>query len=943
MSFPKAHGLTIASNGYIENMVVERLSSDPTVSEAGRIWFNTTDKDFKISTLDGGGGVITRSLGSEEAINQLITDLASQALNNSGTSLVGFDGAVGSNGQFSVAANALDDVLDAIVAKVDANAQELVDIAGGGGGTTLASLQTEIDNVETSLGAMVGTDGVYVPHTTSNYINGNLDITADLLDLDGQVKANEDAITSVSSDSSNNADAIAAMQSAFDSLLDGEGYWAGLSGTNYLDASSSLADAFWRSDVQMKANADAIASNLSAIQGNDSDISSLQTEVNAIESASGGVFSATGTYGAHTGTNYIDGNNTLAEDLTDLDAQVKTNADGIASNDTDISNLQANKVDLAGDVMTGNLSFNDTYKVSNLAAPTEDGDAATKGYVDGVAQGLDVKESVRVATTAALPGASYAANVISTTENSPTFAIDGITLVSGDRLLVKDESTLAWNGIYTVTAVGDGGATTWEFTRAEDSDGTPAGEVTSGMFTFVEEGSNFDNAGFVLKTENPITVGTTGLEFVQFSGAGQISAGVGLAKTGNILDINMGAGIVQLPTDEVGVDIYTNGGLWNTLTGSAADSTTNAQLGIRLDTGNTNNMLLSSTGLRVNPTMTDLEQVNVDNIRLDANTVSTQNTNGDLILAPNGTGSVNIDNVDIGGGEIDGVTAGANAALLQLTVDNLRMDGNSLTSQDINGDINLTPNGTGAVVMPNVDVAGGEIDGTTIGTTTPAASAFTQIDVGNMRITEGTVSTATLGGGGDLNLLPEDGFEVNIPVVDIDGGTIDDVAIGAAQVATEVNVDNLKLDGNTLSSTDPNGNVNISPNGSGSIVLNNEVVATGAVLDETDMNSDSSVHLATQSSIKAYSDSIRSDYNALIYTFQAGSAAAQHVITHNLGSQMIEVQVWVQDDDTFYKSDLVGITVNSTNQITVDLTESRLIRAVVRSSEELAIPAGGGV
>ncbi len=943
MAFPKAHGLTIAANGYIENMVVERLSSDPSVAEAGRIWFNTTEKDYKISTLDGGGGVIVRSLGSEEALTQHIADLASRAVGNSGTSLVGYDGQTGSNGQFSVAANDLDDVLDSIISKIDANAQELVDIAGGGGGTTLASLQTEIDNVETALGAAVGNDGTYVPHSGSNYIDGNTNLTADILDLDAQIQSNANDISDLQSNSSTNSDQLQNLIDSFDELLDSEGSWQGFqTSNNYLMASSNVADAFWRVDQQMKTNADGIASNLSAIQSNDSDISSLQTEVNKIETAMGNMVDANGDYVAHTGTNYIDGNNNVAEDLTDLDSQVKTNTDGIASNDTDISNLQADKVDLAGDVMGGNLSFGDTYKVTNLAAPTEDGDAATKGYVDGVAQGLDVKESVRVATTAALPGASYAANVISTTENSPTFSIDGITLSADDRILVKNESTLAWNGIYTVTAVGDGGGTTWEFTRADDADGTPSAEVSSGMFTFVEEGSSFDNAGFVLKTENPITVGTTGLEFVQFSGAGQISAGVGIVKSGNVIDVNMGAGIVQLPTDEVGVDIYTNGGLWNTLDGVSSDSTTNAQLSVRLDTGNTNNMLLASTGLRVNPTMTDLEQVNVDNLRLDANTISTQNTNGDMILAPNGTGSVNIDNVDIGGGEIDGVAAGANSPVTELNVDNIRIDANTVSSRDINGDINLTPNGTGSVVIPKVDVAGGEIDGTIIGANAAAAGTFTQVDLGDMRITPGTISTATLGGGGDINLLAEDGFEVNIPMVDIDGGTIDGVSIGNSSVATEVNVDNLKLDGNTLSTTDANGNLILSPNGSGAIRLENTVVATGAVLDEEDMASESSEHLATQYSIKTYSDAIREDYNALIYTFQSGGASSQHVISHGLDSQMIEVQVWVQDDDTLYKSDLVGVTVNSNSQITVDLTESRMIRAVVRSSADLEIPSGGG-
>jgi len=142
----------------------------------------------------------------------------------------------------------------------------------------------------------------------------------------------------------------------------------------------------------------------------------------------------------------------------------------------------------------------------------------SKEYVDAVKVGLDFKDSVRAASTA---------NV---TVSGPGSAIDGVTLSSNDRVLLKNQSTASENGIY----VFNGAASA--MTRATDADSSD--EVTPGMFVFVEEGTvNADN-GFVLTTDGSITVGSTSLAFAQFSGAGQITAGDALTKTGNQLDVN---------------------------------------------------------------------------------------------------------------------------------------------------------------------------------------------------------------------------------------------------------------------------------------------------------------------------------------------------------------------------------------------------------------------
>ena len=184
----------------------------------------------------------------------------------------------------------------------------------------------------------------------------------------------------------------------------------------------------------------------------------------------------------------------------------------------------------------------DGSTLSNIrvaTTPSNINDAASKSYVDATANGLDVKNSVRAATTAA-------GTLASDFENGD--AIDGVTLATNDRILIKDQADGSENGIYTVNASGAP-------TRATDFDADA--EVTAGAFTFVEEGTTNGDTGHVLSTNGAITVGTTAITFTQFSGAGLLTAGTGLTKSGNTLNAVGGDGIVANAND-LAVDLATD-------------------------------------------------------------------------------------------------------------------------------------------------------------------------------------------------------------------------------------------------------------------------------------------------------------------------------------------------------------------------------------------------
>lgn len=206
--------------------------------------------------------------------------------------------------------------------------------------------------------------------------------------------------------------------------------------------------------------------------------------------------------------------------------------------------------------------------------------------------------------------------------------------------------------------------------------------------------------------------------------------------------------------------------------------------------------------------------IKVDNLTIDGNTITSTDTNGNIVLTPDGAGVVATDNLSFDGNTIASTNVDGNIVLTPngagvVTTDNLSFDGNTIASTNTDGNIVLAPNGTGVVTTDNLS-----FDGNTI--------ASTDVD-------------------GNINLTPNGSGLVVIGALDANGGTIDGVVVngGSAGVTTPLTqlvVDNIDINGNTIISTDTNGDINITPNGTGKVVAgkalsgSSDILTTGGII-----------------------------------------------------------------------------------------------------------------
>jgi len=368
------------------------------------------------------------------------------------------------------------------------------------------------------------------------------------------------------------------------------------------------------------------------------------------------------------------------------------------------------------------------FKIESLGTPTASTDAATKQYVDDLAQGLAIQAPAVVGSTATLAvmsGGTVTYNngtagvgATLTISGDTLTAIDGVTLTVGDRIVIKDEASSPNNGIYTYTS-------TTVLTRATDFD-TPA-EMAGGDFVFIQQGTLLNDTGFVM-TDPVVTVGTSDVTFVQFSGAGSFTAGAGLTLTGTEFSVN---------TDNLTTDI--SGG--NVVVKTSAQFTTpniGAATGTSLTaTGNVAGGNLTTAGV-----VSATGNVIGGNLRTGGLVLATGTVTGSALITGGtvtATGNVAGGNITTGAkvvavGNIDstsGIFNGDGFGLSNIPAANitgLSLSGIANGTSNVNiaaadGNIEMAVNGVDDIVIVADD--GVEIKGTTKSSGTVTASAFT--------------------------------------------------------------------------------------------------------------------------------------------------------------------------------------------------------------------------
>lgn len=296
-------------------------------------------------------------------------------------------------------------------------------------------------------------------------------------------------------------------------------------------------------------------------------------------------------------------------------------------------------------------------RITDLAAPVDPTDAANKAYVDAARTGLDVKASVKVATV----GSNIAL------DGSVT-SLDDIAISDGDRVLVKDQTDASENGIYV--------ADTGGWTRSEDADNSPAGEVTGGMFTFVEQGTTNADSGWVLTTDGAPTLDTDDLNFALFSVAGTILAGAGLSKTGDVLNVNVDTTTIEISSDTLRIASGAAGAGLSGGSGSALAVNVAAGGGIEISSDNLQ--------IKLNGSVSGLTTTN-DGLALTSAIAGTGLTFT--------TGVLSVDAIDLTsatGGGVDGILPIANGGTSQSTAAGARGNSGLAAGDSSSGSRNTT-------------------------------------------------------------------------------------------------------------------------------------------------------------------------------------------------------------------------------------------------------------
>jgi hypothetical protein len=478
-------------------------------------------------------------------------------------------------------------------------------------------------------------------------------------------------------------------------------------------------------------------------------------------------------------------------------------------------------------------------RITGLATPTQATDAATKGYVDASSQGLDIKNSVRAATTTNIT-------------LSGTQTVDGVALAVGNRVLVKDQTTASQNGIYVVAS--------GLWSRAVDADDN--GDLTAGSFTFVEEGTYNNDSGWVISTNGEIVIGTDGIAWTQFSGTGSYSASNGVQLIGTNFSANVDNSTIAvvsgalkvkdgltLVTPNIGVATGTSLNLGS----GAIDSgnitvVANADITLSgVDSQITGANLVSAT--YITGTLTTAAQPNITSVGTlgNLNVATTLNVATNAFIA-NANGIYTNGYYYANGAAIDFQTAAGNATELQFKATgsndlasspNLTFSGTELSvtgTANISGQViagnlktdslttgRVTLQGAGNVLADNANLT---FSGTEL-SVTGTANISGQVIAGNVKTASLTVGRVTFAGTGNI-LADDEGLTFDASTNELQSGNAN-VAVNM----TAGNVTSRNLTSGRITFATSGGllsdNANLLFNTTGNILTVDNVTASGNV------------------------------------------------------------------------------------------------------------------
>ena len=508
--------------------------------------------------------------------------------------------------------------------------------------------------------------------------------------------------------------------------------------------------------------------------------------------------------------------NNIVFDASDNALEFADNAKATfgAAGDLEIYHDTSNSI--IRDTGTGKLALDG----STVEVRKNDGSEVMAQFVEDGAVSLYHDNSVKLATTAT--GISVTGSI----------ALDGLHLDDSEKLTFGDSSSpdleIYHNG--SNSFISDIGTGSLVISSNELKIQNAANNEVMAQFT---------QDGAVALLHNNVTKFATDADGVNVTGQIDVSTNVNLTSDGGIIKLGANEEVTLTHVHNTGVLLDVENTVTNAVTDvlklqakSTGTPATGIGTGIEFSTETAASTIetggvIESVTTDLTPTAEHFDMVfktmaagataaerlklngsgaTIGNINVNGNTIISTDTNGNIALTPHGTGAVDITKVDIDGGAIDAVTIGTNSAATELQVDNINVNGNAITSTDTNGNIALTPNGTGEVDITKVDIAGGEIDGTIIGANSAAAGTFTNLTAStNLTLASGATVTA---------ILDEDNMATDSATALATQQSIKAYIAGQVGAASNVTATGISFDGSTtgdsvtttLAITDPTAN-----------------------------------------------------------------------------------------------------------------------------------------